>query len=174
MADLWYALRIKTGCEKFVDLQLQSKGYETFLPTYISRNQWSDRVKAVRLPLFAGYTFCRFDVHARLPILITPGVQFVVGAGRTPVAVEEAEIEAVRRVINSGLPTQPWPYLKIGDTVEVSRGPLEGLRGLVVRAKNVDRLVVSVSLLMRSVAVELGRDSIQPSLTTPFILAASA
>ena len=174
MADLWYALRIKTGCEKFVDLQLQSKGYETFLPTYISRNQWSDRIKSVRVPLFAGYTFCRFDIHARLPVLITPGVQFVVGAGHVPVAVDEPEIEAVRRVINSGLPAQPWPYLKIGDIVEVNRGPLEGLRGPVVRVKNIDRLVVSVSLLMRSIAVEIGRESIQPSTGDAFVLAASA
>lgn len=162
MSVLWYALRVKPRFEKLVETHLESKGYETFLPTYISRNRWSDRVKEVRLPLFAGYTFCRFDINARLPILITPGVQFVVGMGRTPLAVDEAEIEAVRQVVKSGNNVCPWPYIRVGQTVEIERGSLQGLRGLVLRTKSETRLVVSVSLLMRSVAVEIDYENVRP------------
>ena len=162
MAILWYALRVKPRCENLADVHLQSKGYETFLPTYSVKTKWSDRIKTTRTPLFPGYMFCRFEINARLPILITPGVQFVVGAGRTPLAVDEEEIAAVRQIAISGQTMQPWPYLKAGDPVEIDRGPLEGLRGVLVRIQDVDRLVVSVSLLMRSVAVELDSRSVKP------------
>src|SRR5262249_47615011 len=109
-----------------------------------------------------GYTFCRFNLQARLPILITPGVQFVVGAGRAPLPVEEQEIDALRRVVISDMPLQPWPYLKVGETVVVETGPLQRLSGVIVRLKNIDRLVVSISLLMLSVAVEIPRESVRP------------
>lgn len=162
MHVLWYALRVKPRFEKLVHTHLEGKGYEAFLPTYVSKNRWSDRVKSVTLPLFPGYTFCRFDVNSRLPILITPGVQFVVGMGRTPLAVDEAEIQTLRHAVNSGQPLRPWPYVKIGQKVEIERGPLQGLSGVVIRIKNVDRLIVSVSLLMRSVAVEMDHEWVRP------------
>ena len=162
MDGLWYALRVKPRFEKLVHTHLESKGYEAFLPTYISRNRWSDRVKSVTMPLFPGYTFCRFDVSSRLPILVTPGVQFIVGVGRTPLAVEDAEIQTLRHAVNSGQPLRPWPYVKIGQRVEIERGPLQGLNGIILRIKNVDRLIVSVSLLMRSVAVEMDHEWVRP------------
>jgi transcription antitermination factor NusG len=143
-------------------MHLQEKGYEVFLPAYVSSRKWSDRVKSLSLPLFPGYLFCRFDVNARLPILITPGVQSIVGVGKTPVSVDEAEISAVHHVLEAGVPAQPWPYVAMGQRVLVEQGPLEGLTGIVVRAKGADRLIVSVSLLMRSVSVEIDRDWIQP------------
>jgi transcription antitermination factor NusG len=114
------------------------------------------------MPLFPGYTFCRFDVNSRLPILVTPGVQFIVGVGRTPLAVEDAEIQTLRHAVNSGQSLRPWPYVKIGQTVEIERGPLQGLSGIILRIKNVDRLIVSVSLLMRSVAVEMDQEWVRP------------
>src|SRR5262245_51354343 len=162
MGILWYALRVKPRFEKLVHTHLEQKGYEAFLPSYVSRNRWSDRVKEVRLPLFSGYTFCRFDVHDRLPILVTPGVQFIVGLGRIPIAVDESEIDTVRRAVSSGQPIRPWPYVKVGQKVEIERGPLQGLSGIVLRVKNIDRLIVSVSLLMRSVAVEIDHQSVRP------------
>src|SRR5215467_7823344 len=116
MDGLWYALRVKPRFEKLVHTHLESKGYETFLPTYVSRNRWSDRVKSVTVPLFPGYTFCRFDVNHRLPILTTPGVQFVVGVKRTPLPVDEGEILTLQRSLSSGQPLQPWPYINVGQT----------------------------------------------------------
>ena len=162
MSEQWYALHVRPRFEKHVQTHLEDKGYEVFYPTYTSTRQWSDRVKTLAFPLFPGYVFCRFNVHARLPILITPGVNQVVGSGKTPITVDEAELAAIRRVMESGLAAQPWPYLKVGESVQIENGPLEGLTGIVTRIKSSDRLVVSVSLLMRSVAVELDSHWIKP------------
>src|ERR1043166_8398009 len=100
-ASEWYAVKTAAGREKAATADLESKGYEAFLPMCRSKRQWSDRVKQLELPLFAGYLFCRFDFNNRLPILITPGVKLIVGFGRTPTPVSDAEIEALRRVIAS-------------------------------------------------------------------------
>jgi len=162
MSEQWYALHVRPRFEKHVQTHLEEKGYQVFYPTYTSTRQWSDRVKTLAFPLFPGYVFCRFNVHARLPILITPGVNQVVGSGKTPITVDEAELAAIRRVMESGLAAQPWPYLKVGESVQIENGPLEGLTGIVTRIKSSDRLVVSVSLLMRSVAVELDSHWIKP------------
>jgi transcription antitermination factor NusG len=170
MSEHWYALHVRPRFEKHVQTHLEEKGYEVFYPTYTSTRQWSDRVKSLSFPLFPGYVFCRFNVHARLPILITPGVNQVVGSGKTPITVDEGELAAIRRVMESGVAAQPWPYLKVGETVQIENGPLEGLMGIVTRIKSSDRLVVSVSLLMRSVAVELDSRWIKPvssSMRTP-------
>jgi transcription antitermination factor NusG len=162
MSDQWYALHVRPRFEKHVEMHLEEKGYEVFYPTYTTTRQWSDRIKSLSLPLFPGYVFCRFNVHSRLPILVTPGVNQVVGAGKTPITVDEAELLAIRRVLESGVAAQPWPFLKLGETVSIENGPLEGLTGIVTRIKNSYRLVVSVSLLMRSVAVELDSHWIKP------------
>ena len=162
MSEFWYALQVRPRFEKHVQTHLEDKGYEVFYPTFTTTRQWSDRVKSLSFPLFPGYVFCRFNVHARLPILITPGVNQVVGAGKTPTVVDEAELSAIRRVMQSGVAAQPWPYLRVGETVQIENGPLEGMTGIVTRIKNSCRLVVSVSLLMRSVSVELDSHWIKP------------
>ena len=162
MSEFWYALQVRPRFEKHVQMHLEDKGYEVFYPTFTTTRQWSDRVKSLSFPLFPGYVFCRFNVHARLPILITPGVNQVVGAGKTPTVVDEGELSAIRRVMQSGVAAQPWPYLRVGETVQIENGPLEGMTGIVTRIKNSCRLVVSVSLLMRSVSVELDSHWIKP------------
>ena len=164
----WYALHTRPRFESHVQMHLEEKGYEVFLPTYVSTRQWSDRVKSFSMPLFPSYLFCRFDINARLPILVTPGVHSVVGIGRAPVPVGEVEIAAIRHVLHSGIPTQPWPYLQIGEEVSVERGPLEGLNGIVIREKGADRLIISVALLMRSVSVEIDRGWVKPLTTQRF------
>jgi len=161
MSDCWYALHVKPRYEKLVSSQLEQKGYETLLPAYVSKRQWSDRVKTLSLPLFPGYLFCRFDINARFPIVVTPGVKTILGVGRTPAPVHEPEITAIRHVMDSGAYAEPCPYLAVGEWVRVESGPLEGLTGIVLRIKGTERLVVSVSLLMRSVAVEMERNSVK-------------
>ena len=144
---------------------LRGKGYEEFLPLYCSRRQWSDRVKHIDLPLFPGYLFCRFDPQDRLvPVLTTPGVIGIVGAGKTPIPVAEEEIEAVRKVLRSGLAAEPWPFLGIGSRIYMEDGPLTGLEGIITNVDKTYRLVVSVSLLRRSVAVEIDREWARPIL----------
>jgi transcription antitermination factor NusG len=158
----WYAIQTAAGREKAVSGQLANKGYEQFLPVYRSKRQWSDRVKEVEQPLFPGYLFCRFDVNSRFPILVTPGVKMIVGYGKVPVPVSEGEIDAVRAVSNSGFSAEPWPFLQAGQRVRIQDGSLVGLEGILLQVKNSWRIVLSVELLQRSVAVELDRTAVMP------------
>jgi len=160
----WYGVQVRPRFEKLAAAALRGKGYEEFLPLYQVRNRWADRFKIVELPLFTGYVFCRLNVHERLPVLTTPGVISIVGAGRTPVPVDEKEIEAIQAIAKSGTPAAPWPFLKEGQRVRVARGALRDIEGILVTIKNAFRVVVSVTLLQRSVAVEVDRDAICPVL----------
>jgi transcription antitermination factor NusG len=151
----WFALQVRSRREALVATHLEGQGYECFLPLYKSQRRWSDRVKEVDQPLFPGYLFCRFELHNRGPLLMTPGVQQIVGTGRTPIAVADSEMESIRQVLASGLPSQPWLYLQIGQRVRVNHGGLNNLEGILVNFKGSHRVVLSVSLLQRSVAMEI-------------------
>jgi transcription antitermination factor NusG len=155
---LWYALTVKPNHEKSAAQALESKAVEVFLPLYRARRRWSDRVKELDLPLFAGYVFCRYAPPERARVLATPGVTSVVGFGNKPAAVPEAEIESVRTMVSSGLPLSPWPFLKIGERVRIEAGPLSGVEGILTQVKDAWRVVVNVELLQRSVAAEVERD----------------
>lgn len=158
----WYAIRTAAGREKAVSAQLQNKGFEEFLPLYKSKRQWSDRTKELEFPLFPGYLFCRFDFSNRLPILVTPGVKLIVGYGKIPAPVSDGEIESLHRAIRSGAEATPWPYLSVGQRVRVREGSMAGVEGILLQVKNSWRIVLSVDLLRRSVAVELDRGAISP------------
>jgi transcription antitermination factor NusG len=153
----WYAVRVRPRAEKAVAAELGVRSYETFLPLCRCIRQWSDREKALDLPLFPGYLFCRFASRRIGVVLSIPGVIQVVGIGPRPVAVLDEEITAVRTLIASGFKPQPHPYLRAGQRVRIREGALAGLEGILVRSPKVDRLVVSVELLQRSVAVEIDR-----------------
>lgn len=155
----WYALQVQSKLGSLASATLCGKGFEEFLPLYRSRRRWCDRIKYVDVALFPGYLFCRFDPRDRIvPVLTTPGVIGIVGAGKTPIAISDEEIEAVRVIVRSGLAAQPWPFLNVGCRVSIEHGPLTGIEGIVINADRVERLVVSVNLLQRSVAVEIDRD----------------
>jgi transcription antitermination factor NusG len=158
----WFALRVKSNCEKIVASVVQQKGFEEFLPLYRSRQRWSDRYKWVELPLFPGYVFCRIDPRFRLPILTIPGALQFIGIGKTPVPIEEHEIAAIQRAVQTGFPASPCEYLKAGQLVRFDDGPLAGLEGILVESRKQCRVVVSVTLLKRSVAVEIERDWVTP------------
>src|SRR5713101_4178902 len=115
----WFAVQTRSRYENLVATLLRGKGYELFLPIYKSRRRWSDRIKELELPLFSGYLFCRFNPLNRFPILVTPGVVQVVGIGKNPVPVSESEITAIKALVQSGLPSQPWPFLRVGQRVRV-------------------------------------------------------
>jgi len=156
----WHALVVRPQHEKAAARLLAASGLEEFLPLYRSRRRWSDRVKEIDLPLFAGYLFCRFRPEERLRVLLIPGVSGIVGFGGRPAPVEEGEIAAIRRMTACGSRLEPWPYLKAGQRVRIERGPLRGLEGVLERGKDYWRVVVSVELLQRSVAVEIDRDAV--------------
>jgi transcription antitermination factor NusG len=157
LPERWFALRVKSRCEKIVAMMAQNKGFEEFLPLYQSRRRWSDRVQSVELPLFPGYLFCRLDPQRRLPLLTIPGVLHFVGIGKIPLPIEDAEIATLQTTVRSGLLTEPWPFLEIGQRVRLDEGPLTGLEGILVGTSKQQRIVVSVTLLKRSVAVSIER-----------------
>jgi transcription antitermination factor NusG len=161
-SERWYALRVRSNREKLVQSVLRGKGYVEFLPSYRKLSRWSDRLRELDRPLFPGYVFARLDINRRLPVLMISGVIQIIGAGNTPESVDDSELEAIKRLVASGFPVAPWPYPREGEPVLVERGPLAGVEGTLLRRKGRDNLVVSVSLLQRSVAAEVERDSLRP------------
>ena len=120
----WFALQVNSRKENWIFAHLVGQGYECFLPKYKSVRQWSDRRKEIESPLFPGYLFCRFNPLERLPILKTPGVMEIVGCNRKPIAIDEQEIQAIQRMMESSLVRQPWPYLEVGQQVRIQSGAL--------------------------------------------------
>jgi transcription antitermination factor NusG len=151
----WFGVRVKSRHEQVASTVLRGKGYQPFLPSYRARRRWTDRSKVTEFPLFPGYLFCRLDAADRMSILTSTGVVGIVGIGKIPEPIEESEIDAIRAVLHSGLPVMPWPFVHAGDRVEVEHGPLRGVRGVVESVKDHSRLIVSVTLLQRSISVEL-------------------
>ena len=162
----WFAILARSGREKYATMLLENAGFECFLPISKSTRKWSDRMKDVEVPLFPGYLFCRMNPNDRLPVLTTPGVIQIAGIGKMPIPVEENEIAAVRQIEKSGLSAMPWPYLRVGNTARIEEGPLRGVSGIVVKIKSALKLVLSIELLQRSIAVEIDRNWISPSNTT--------
>jgi transcription antitermination factor NusG len=158
----WFALRVKSGSEKLVAAMAQHKGFEPFLPLHQSRRRWSDRFKTLEVPLFPGYLFCRLDARNRMLLLTVPGVLHFVGIGKTPVPVAESEIAAIQAVVKSGLTVEPWPFLTVGQRVRLEYGPMAGLEGLLIEVRKQHRVVVSVDLLQRSIAMEVEHDWVMP------------
>ncbi|MDE3166505.1 MAG: UpxY family transcription antiterminator [Acidobacteriota bacterium] len=158
----WYAVRVRSNREKAVRDIWRMKGIEEFLPVVRRISRWSDRKKTIEAPLFAGYIFCRIDPARRMPVLTTPGVVQLVGDGSGPLPVDEGELAAVRRLAESGIAAAEWSYLRAGERVAVEYGPLAGLEGIVERGGDRFRVVVSLTLLQRSVAVELEPECVRP------------
>jgi len=161
----WFAILARSGREKYATMLLENAGFECFLPISKSTRKWSDRMKDVEVPLFPGYLFCRMNPNDRLPVLTTPGVIQIAGIGKMPIPVEEHEIAAVRQIEKSGLSAMPWPYLRVGNTARIEEGPLRGVTGIVVKIKSALKLVLSIELLQRSIAVEIDRNWISPCNT---------
>lgn len=171
--ESWYALQVRARWEQATATVLSGKGYETLLPVQKARRHWTGRTKNVVTPLFPGYVFCRFDASNRLPVLVTPGVISVVRRGCVPAPVEASEISALQLLMSSGVSVEPWPYLEVGQRVLIEATALHGLEGILVSFKGARRIVVSVSLLRRSIALEIDKFLVRPvqdrgvSLTRP-------
>jgi transcription antitermination factor NusG len=154
----WYCVRTKPKHESIAAAALKAKGYEQYLPLYRSRRRRSDRVINLEVPQFPGYVFCRFEVSRRLPVLTTPGVISIVGFGEGPTPIAESEIEAIQVVLRSGLAGEPCAFLHKGQRIRVNRGSLEGLEGFLLRKKSEWRMVISITMLQRSVSIEIDRE----------------
>ena len=151
----WYALYTKHQHEKTVAQILTVKGFETLLPLYQTAHRWKDRTKFISLPLFPGYVFLNGGLERRLDIVTTPGIHSFVSCAGKPAAIPREEIEALRKALDSGAQMEPHPFLKCGDIVQVKWGPLAGIRGILVRKKNLHRLVLSIEMLGQSAALEV-------------------
>jgi transcription antitermination factor NusG len=158
----WFALRVRSNHERVAAMHLREQGYDEFCPAYKSERQWSDRKKTVERFLFPGYVFCRLNPDDRLPVLMMPGVVKLVGFGAQPAPIPDQEIEHVRTLVGSGLLVTPWPFLSVGQTVVLERGPLAGVEGILQQIKKTFRLVVSVHMLQRSVSTEVDRAWVRP------------
>ena len=161
--ERWYALQLRTRWESSTAALLSTKGYQTFLPTSKTLRQVRGTSSVHETALFPGYVFCRFNACNRLPVLATPGVIAVVGRGRIPLPVEDSEIESLQRAVSTGLPIEAWPFLEVGQMVRIEEGALAGIEGILTGFKGIHRIVLSVSLLRRSVALEVHRSAIRPS-----------
>jgi transcription termination/antitermination protein NusG len=156
----WFALTVKPRRETLAVQGLSAKGIENFLPSYVVRRRWSDRTKTVSEPIFPGYIFCRTSLAS--PVLPVPGVQgFVSFAGR-PEPIPDQEIDGIMRMMASGLPLEPMAYLRAGDCVRVTHGPLAGVKGTLWEGEGQRRLVVGIEMLGRSVAVNVDRTVLEP------------
>jgi len=160
-AGQWFAVYTRSHHEKSVAEQLRGKSIEHFLPTYTSVRRWKDRVKTLQMPLFAGYLFVKVFPSQFLDVLQAHGVSRLVGSPK-PKPLEDIEIRQLRAWLSLPIGIEPHPYLRIGQRVRVSRGPLADVEGILIRKKSVFRLVVAVDLIQRSVALEIDAADIVP------------
>jgi transcriptional antiterminator NusG len=149
----WFAVWTRSRAEKAVHDQLATKGFDVFLPTVPRWSRWKDRRKKIDWPLFPGYCFARFDPRESLRILTCNGVATIVSFDGKPAPIPDVEVDAVRRLVTSGLQYDPCPFLKEGSRVEVVHGPLRGIVGLLVKKGPNARLVLSVDLISSAVSV---------------------
>lgn len=159
----WYALRTKSRHEKLVRDQLEKQGIEPLLPTVRRLSQWKDRKKEIEVPLFSGYCFVRLSQENRLPVQKVAGVVEVVGSGNRPEPIPDEEIDALKTLMTSVLPYDPHPYLHEGMMVEVVRGPLQGVHGILLRKEKRHRLVIGVRLIQQAVGVEINVQDVAPA-----------
>jgi transcription antitermination factor NusG len=157
----WYALQVYTGKEKWVASMLDDRGHEVLLLLYTVVQTWSDRRKRIDRPVFPGYIFCHFDPHRRSPILATPGVLKIVSVGRTPLPVSHQEIETMMRIADAGVAAAPVPYLRTGESVIIRGGSLDGTIGRVMAFRKGLRVIVSITLLERSVCLEVDHERLE-------------
>ncbi|MGH9703845.1 MAG: transcription termination/antitermination protein NusG [Candidatus Acidiferrales bacterium] len=170
--DEWYALYTRHQHEKSVAEFLSYFGIETFLPLYDVVHQWKDRKKQLSLPLFPCYVFLRGGLEKRNRILSAPGVYQIVGTGGRPVAIAANEIAAIQKAVNSTLRVEPHPFLHCGDRVRVRSGALNGIEGILLRKKNTYRLIISATLLGKSMSVEVDSNCVE-RISTGLILPAT-
>ncbi|MBU1864090.1 MAG: UpxY family transcription antiterminator [Candidatus Omnitrophica bacterium] len=156
----WYAIHTRCHHEKQVSCRLEGKGVETFLPLRCLQRRWKDRKKLVDFPLFPGYVFIRISLLDKRCVIETPSVVRIVGT-RRPEPLPEDQIWGVKKFLETEIQFDPYPYLIPGMEVEVRRGPLKNIRGILVTKKNKHRLVINVSLINNSIATEIDAEDVR-------------
>ena len=160
-AHRWFAVRIREKFRNVAEQMLKAQAIEFFSPMTTERRQWSDRQKTVSIPLFSGYLFCRFDPEFQLTIQRTLGVIDIVRTGQRLAEVDPAELEAVDRATRADQHAEGLPHLVTGQSVRVVEGPLRGMTGVLMEHKSQWKLVLSVTMMNRSVAVGIDRTQVE-------------
>jgi len=159
---LWYVAHVRSRHEKYVAEQLTARNVSHYLPLLEIRRKWSDRRKLVKQPLFPGYVFANISHGDHVSILKVRGVVQLVGANGTPWPVPADQIEAIRIALGCTLKCNPYPYLKLGQEVYVTKGPLKGHHGILIEKNSKHRLVLSIHLIGQSVSVEIDATDVEP------------
>jgi transcription antitermination factor NusG len=159
----WHALFARSRAEFRVRAALDDLGVEAWLPTFVDRVRWTDREKQTTRPLFPGYLFARFAYDARGDVLAIAGVVTILSLDQQPVAIPDAEISNLRRVVESPAAVRACPYVA-GAAVRVLRGPFAGVFGVVQGVKNDTILSIPVQILGRAVAVRIDARDVAPAL----------
>ena len=160
-ASPWWAVYTRHHHEKAIEDMLTAKGFKVFLPLYESIRRWKDRKMVLSLPLFPCYLFVRGGLDRKLQVVTTPGIYTILYRGEQVAIIPDREMEAIRRAINGPCNVEPYPFLKCGTRVRVIRGALEGVEGILIRKKNLFRLILSVDMLAQSVAVEVHASDVE-------------
>lgn len=158
----WFAIYTNSRHEKSVAKQFAERQVESFLPLYRKVHQWAKQSRGtLELPLFPNYVFVHFAAQRRAAVLAVPGVLGIVGRGHISSALSDAEIEALRTGFDPSK-IEPHPYLVVGERVRIRAGSMEGMEGILVRKKNELRVVLTLDLIQRSLAVEVDAEDVEP------------
>jgi transcription antitermination factor NusG len=169
----WFALYVKPRHEKVVTRLLMGEGLEAFLPLYKRHHVYGARSKDNELPLFPGYVFCRFVLDKRTPVLATSGVISIVGIGKTPMPIDDIEIQSLQTAARARLSMEPCDFLPRGRRVRITRGALTDVEGVVLEVRNFTRLILSISLLQRAVQIEIDSSCVSECHPLPYDIALS-
>jgi transcription antitermination factor NusG len=150
----WYAAYTCANHEKLVRERLEERSVESFLPVYETVRRWKDRRMHLQLPLFPGYVFVRMALVDRLRVLQVPSVVRLVGFNGHLSALPDEEIEGLKKGLAGGVRAEPHPFLTVGRRVRLKSGPLAGMQGILLRRKGIFRVVISIDLIQRAVAVD--------------------
>lgn len=157
----WFAVRLREKFRFSTEQMLSAQGIEFFSPMTTELRQWSDRRKVVSLPLFAGYLFCRFEADRYGAIVRTLGVIDLVRVGNRLAEVDPEELDAIRRALHHELAVEELPALVVGQRVRVISGPLCDVEGVLLQTRTQSKLVLSISMMQRAVAVQIDRSQVQ-------------
>ena len=158
----WWAVYTRHQHEKVIADLLATKGFEVFLPLYESTRRWKDRKMVLSLPLFPSYLFLRGGLDRKLQVVTTPGIHMILHRGEQVAIIPDREMEAIQRATRGPSNVEPHPFLKCGTRVRVIRGALVGVEGILIRKKNLFRLILSVDMLAQSVSVEVHASDVEP------------
>jgi transcription termination/antitermination protein NusG len=162
LSPRWYALHVRSKFEDTAAFRLEDMGVRQYLPKVSTLGQTKRKDHHSSSILFPGYIFCFIDLTTGPKLYTVPGFIRIVGNGRSPIPIEDSEIELVRKLIDSALSLNPHPYLEQGSRIHIVGGALAGVSGTFLRTERSDRVVVSLPLLKRSVAVAISPQWVQP------------